>query len=105
MIKIKRIYDEVSQDDGKRILIDRLWPRRVKKEKAEIDEWMKDIAPSDELRKWFSHDPYEWQEFMNRYRKELKNKPELIESNPIHPLTTHLIFRKKKAPEITGMYP
>lgn len=79
MIKIKRIYDAVSQDDGKRILIDRLWPRGVKKEKAEIDEWMKDIAPSNELRKWFSHDPSKWQEFRSRYRKEIKNKSELIE--------------------------
>lgn len=74
MIKIKRIYDPASKDDGKRILVDRLWPRGVKKEKAEIDEWLKDIAPSDELRKWFSHDPSKWQEFKNRYRKELKDK-------------------------------
>ena len=73
MIKIKRIYDPVSKDDGKRILVDRLWPRGVKKEKAAIDEWLKDIAPSDELRKWFSHDPEKWQEFKKRYKKELSD--------------------------------
>ncbi len=77
MIKIKRIYDPVSKDDGKRILVDKLWPRGVKKEKAAIDEWLKDIAPSDELRKWFSHDPSKWQEFKNKYKKELKGKDKL----------------------------
>jgi uncharacterized protein YeaO (DUF488 family) len=79
MIKIKRIYDSVSIDDGKRILVDRLWPRGIKKNEAKINEWLKDIAPSDGLRKWFSHDPSKWQEFKNRYRRELKNKSELIE--------------------------
>ncbi len=79
MIKLKRIYDPVSADDGKRILVDRLWPRGIKKDKAAIDEWLKDIAPSDELRKWFSHDPSKWHEFKNRYQKELKNKSELVE--------------------------
>lgn len=63
MIKIKRIYDPVSPDDGKRILVDRLWPRGIKKDKTVIDEWLKDIAPSDELRRWFSHDPSKWYEF------------------------------------------
>jgi uncharacterized protein YeaO (DUF488 family) len=80
MIKIKRTYDPPSSDDGKRILVDRLWPRGIKKEDAEIDEWLKDIAPSDELRKWFSHDPSKWQEFKKRYRNELKDKSELIEN-------------------------
>ena len=79
MLKIKRIYDPVSRDDGKRILVDRLWPRGVKKDKASIDEWLKDIAPSHELRKWFSHDLSKWHEFKDRYRKELKNKLEFIE--------------------------
>jgi uncharacterized protein YeaO (DUF488 family) len=80
MIKIKRTYDPPSSDDGKRILVDRLWPRGIKKEDARIDEWMKDIAPSDELREWFSHDPSKWQEFKKRYRNELKDKSELIEN-------------------------
>lgn len=79
MIKIKRVYDPVLKDDGRRILVDRLWPRGVKKEKARIDEWLKDIAPTDELRKWFSHDPEKWQEFRRRYKKELKDKKELIQ--------------------------
>ena len=63
MLKVKRIYDPPSKDDGKRILVDRLWPRGIKREDACIDEWLKDIAPSDELRKWFSHEPSRWQEF------------------------------------------
>ena len=80
MIKIKRIYDLVTPDDGRRILVDRLWPRGIKKEKAGIAEWLKDIAPSDELRKWFSHDLSKWPEFKRRYIKELKDKSNLIEN-------------------------
>jgi uncharacterized protein YeaO (DUF488 family) len=79
MVKIKRIYDPVSPDDGKRVLIDRLWPRGVKKKDAKIDEWLKDIAPSNKLRKWFAHDPRKWEEFKMRYKKELKDKVEIIE--------------------------
>ncbi len=79
MIKIKRVYDPVLPDDGKRILVDRLWPRGINKGKARIDEWLKDIAPSDNLRKWFSHDPEKWQEFRRRYKKELEKKLELVE--------------------------
>jgi uncharacterized protein YeaO (DUF488 family) len=79
MIKIKRTYDPVSPDDGKRILVDRLWPRGMKKDEAKIDEWLKDIAPSDELRKWFSHDLAKWKDFKNRYQKELKSKSDLLE--------------------------
>ena len=79
MVKIKRIYDPVSPDDGRRILVDRLWPRGIKKEDARIDEWMKDVAPSNELRKWFSHDPAKWQEFRKRYAKELKKESYLLE--------------------------
>jgi uncharacterized protein YeaO (DUF488 family) len=79
MVKIKRIYDPVSSDDGKRILIDRLWPRGVKKEEAKIDEWLRDVAPSNDLRKWFSHDPSKYQEFKKRYVKELEKKSELLE--------------------------
>ena len=79
MLKIKRVYDPVSPDDGKRILIDRLWPRGVKKEDAKIDEWLKDIAPSDSLRKWLVHDPAKWQEFGKIYKGELQKKTDLIE--------------------------
>lgn len=78
MVKVKRIYDPPSSDDGKRILVDRLWPRGLKKDQARIDEWLKDIAPSNELRKWFSHDPERWGEFRERYKKELKDKSDLI---------------------------
>lgn len=79
MIKIKRIYDPATDDDGKRILIDRLWPRGLKKDDAKIDEWIKDIAPSDELRKWFSHDPSKWDDFRKKYKKELNQKADLAE--------------------------
>lgn len=79
MIKIKRIYDPASADDGQRILIDRLWPRGIKKENAKIDEWLKEIAPSDELRKWFSHDPDKWTEFRKKYRDELRKKQDLVD--------------------------
>lgn len=78
MVKIKRVYEPASDEDGKRILIDRLWPRGMKKEEAKIDEWLKEIAPSNELRKWFAHDPEKWQEFRKRYRQELKDKAEII---------------------------
>jgi uncharacterized protein YeaO (DUF488 family) len=78
MIRIKRIYDQAAKEDGYRILIDRLWPRGLTKEKAKIDLWLKEIAPSDELRKWFSHDPEKWEEFKKRYKKELANKQELL---------------------------
>lgn len=78
MIKIKRVYDSPEPGDGKRILIDRLWPRGLKKEDLRIAEWLKDIAPSDELRKWFSHDPTKYREFKRRYLKELQKKEEFV---------------------------
>ncbi len=78
MVKTKRIYDPPASEDGKRVLIDRLWPRGIKKEEARIDEWLRDIAPSTELRKWFSHDPAKWEEFRKRYKKELSNNAELL---------------------------
>lgn len=78
MVKTKRVYDDPSPDDGKRILVDRLWPRGLRKEEACIDEWMKEIAPSDELRKWFSHDPAKWREFERRYARELRKNPDLL---------------------------
>jgi len=71
-LQVKRIYDPVEKSDGMRILVDRLWPRGVKKESAHLGEWMKAIAPSDALRKWFHHDPVEWQEFEAKYMLELK---------------------------------
>ncbi len=79
MIKIKRIYDPASRDDGKRIYIDRLWPRGMKKEEAKIDEWLKEISPTDRLRKWFGHDPSKYAEFKRRYKKELEKHSEILE--------------------------
>lgn len=70
-VRLKRAYDAPSAEDGTRILVDRLWPRGVSKTNAAIDQWMKDIAPSTELRKWFGHDPEKWEEFRRRYRAEL----------------------------------
>ena len=72
MFKLKRIYEASEASDGYRVLVDRIWPRGVSKEKARIDLWMKEIAPSDALRKWFGHDPERWEEFQRRYREELQ---------------------------------
>jgi uncharacterized protein YeaO (DUF488 family) len=79
MIRLKRAYEEHAPADGYRILVDRLWPRGLSKEKASIDLWLKDIAPSGGLRKWFGHDPEKWAEFRKRYLKELAAKEELLE--------------------------
>lgn len=79
MVRIKRVYDPVEKGDGRRVLVDRLWPRGLKKDAAHVDEWLKEIAPSDALRKWFAHDPARWQEFRRKYRVELKAKQELVE--------------------------
>ena len=76
--KIKRVYEAPAKDDGTRILVDRLWPRGLTKEKAHVDLWLKEIAPSTELRKWFAHDPAKWTEFQTRYKAELKNNPETL---------------------------
>ena len=78
-IWLKRAYEEPQPQDGTRILVDRLWPRGVKKEDAAIDHWMKSVAPSTELRKWFGHDPERWNEFRQRYFKELDDAPEAVE--------------------------
>jgi len=72
-LRIKRVYAEPGRDDGMRILVDRLWPRGLTKEKAKVDLWLKDVAPSNELRKWFGHEPKKWPEFRRRYQEELKN--------------------------------
>ena len=75
-IRLKRAYQTPARDDGMRILIDRLWPRGMTKKSAAVDEWLKDVAPSTELRKWFGHNPARWQEFRSRYAKELRQNPE-----------------------------
>lgn len=77
-IRIKRVYEQPDKHDGRRILVDRLWPRGLTKEKASVDLWLKDIAPSTGLRKWFGHDPCRWKEFKERYIAELKGNNEQI---------------------------
>jgi uncharacterized protein YeaO (DUF488 family) len=77
-IQLKRAYDPPAKSDGTRILVDRLWPRGLTKSKAQIDLWLKEIAPSTELRKWFHRDAANWEEFRRRYRAELKNHPDEV---------------------------
>lgn len=79
-IKIKRVYAKPSDEDGKRILVDRLWPRGLSKEKAQVDLWLKEIAPSTQLRKWFDHDPSKWAEFKQRYLIELQANGEAVQA-------------------------
>jgi uncharacterized protein YeaO (DUF488 family) len=79
-IGIKRVYDEPAPGDGKRILVDRLWPRGLTKEKAKIDYWAKDISPSNELRKWYGHEPAKWDEFKKRYFAELGKNSLAVEA-------------------------
>lgn len=78
MIYLKRAYEEPAKQDGLRILVERLWPRGVSKETAAVDLWLKDLAPSTELRKWFNHDPEKWNEFRKRYWSELSEKGDLL---------------------------
>ncbi len=78
-IRVKRIYDPVEDGDGKRILIDRLWPRGMSKERAALDAWMPDIGPSHALRKWYAHRPERWSAFCERYREELASRNELLQ--------------------------
>jgi uncharacterized protein YeaO (DUF488 family) len=94
MLKIKRIYGLPTSEDGIRILVDRLWPRGLSKEKVKIDLWLKDIAPSNELRKWFSHDPKKWIEFKKKYFKELNSQKDLVD----------LIIQKSKRGNVTLLY-
>jgi uncharacterized protein YeaO (DUF488 family) len=78
MIQLKRVYEKPSRKDGLRILVDRLWPRGLTKERAAVSLWLKDVAPSSELRKWFGHDPAKWKQFQVRYRKELREKKDAL---------------------------
>jgi uncharacterized protein YeaO (DUF488 family) len=76
VVKIKRVYDASAPSDGRRFLVERLWPRGLKKEQLKLDAWLKDAAPSTELRKWFNHDPAKWKKFQRRYEAELRTRPE-----------------------------
>ena len=78
MIKTKRIYEDPSPEDGYRVLVDRLWPRGLTREKAHVDEWLKEAGPSDSLRKWFHDYPDKWEEFKDRYTEELRKKAEIL---------------------------
>jgi len=93
-IRIKRIYDPPSPEDGFRILVDRLWPRGLSKEKAKVDLWARDIAPSNELRKWYGHDPQKWGEFKKRYAREIEGKGEDLD----------LLVKKTKEGTITFLF-
>ena len=93
-IKIKRVYEQPTDDDGSRVLVDRLWPRGLTKEKAHVDLWLKEIAPGTELRQWFRHDPEKWKRFRGRYETELRHNAELIE----------MLTKKAREGTITLMY-
>ena len=98
MIRVKRVYEVSKKEDGWRVLVDRLWPRGLTKEKASVDVWMKDMAPSDALRKWFGHEPKKWPEVEKRYRAELaKNKNLLVEIERLEKKhgTVTLLFGRK----------
>ena len=79
MIRLKRAYDEASPADGERVLVERLWPRGVTKARAKLDQWLKDLAPSPELRRWFAHDQAKWKQFEQRYWKELAEQAEAVD--------------------------
>lgn len=97
-VTIKRVYLAAADDDGYRILVDRLWPRGLSKEAAHIDQWLKSVAPSTDLRRWFGHDPQRWEEFRRRYRAELEADPEAVRTlrraMEAHPWIT-LLFAAK----------
>lgn len=94
MIQVKRIYDKLEPDDGFRVLVDRLWPRGISKERAKISMWLQEIAPSNGLRQWFAHDPNKWPEFKRRYFAELKVNQNLVQ----------LLIRKANEDKVTLLY-
>ena len=93
-LNIKRVYVQPSREDGQRILVDRLWPRGINKQNAKIDLWLKDIAPSTELRKWFDHEHGKWDQFKNKYFKELESNPESVK----------ILIEKVKKSKVTILY-
>ncbi len=96
MIKVKRIYEAPARSDGHRVLVDRLWPRGKSKEKARIDLWLKEVAPSNELRKWYGHEPAKWGEFRKRYFAELSDKEDLLAQLEGLKGTVTLLFSSKE---------
>lgn len=97
-LRIKRVYEEPEKSDGRRILVDRLWPRGLKKEDAHLDAWVKEVAPSNDLRKWYGHDPEKWPEFERRYFAELDANPEAVEAlrAELHGRTVTFLFSSKE---------
>lgn len=99
-IRLKRVYEKADQSDGRRILVDRVWPRGISRAKARIDYWAKDSAPSNELRKWYGHDPEKWEAFKTRYIDELKANPEAVNElldNLCRGRTTTFVYSSKEA--------
>lgn len=96
-IKLKRVYEKPDEKDGYRILVDRLWPRGLTKEKAAVDLWLKNIAPTTQLRKWFAHDPEKWNEFQKKYLKEVKENTEAVSDlkNHLKKGTVTLLYAAK----------
>jgi uncharacterized protein YeaO (DUF488 family) len=94
MIKLKRAYEKPSREDGLRILVERLWPRGLTKERAAVDLWLKEVAPSQDLRKWYAHDTAKWEQFQKRYRKELEENEEAVQ----------LLKQKAKQGTVTLVY-
>ena len=94
MIRLERVYEKPSREDGLRILVDRLWPRGLTKERAALELWLKDVAPSTELRQWFAHDPAKWKQFEIRYRKELSQQKDALK----------LLKQKAKEHTVTLVY-
>lgn len=96
-IQVKRVYEAATDSDGYRVLVDRLWPRGVSRQDAKIDLWLKDIAPSTELRKWFNHDRMKWDEFRERYSRELDSQPDTVKqlADLVHERTVTLIYSAK----------
>lgn len=96
-IQVKRVYEAAADSDGYRVLVDRLWPRGVSRQDAKIDLWLKDIAPSTELRKWFNHDRMKWDEFRERYSRELDSQPDTVKqlADLVHERTVTLIYSAK----------
>ena len=94
MIKVKRVYEARSPEDGFRVLVERMWPRGLTKKRAAVDLWLKDLAPSPELRKWFGHDPARWKQFQKRYAAELQQKKDAV----------NLLVQKSKEGALTLVY-
>lgn len=99
-VQIKRVYDDAEKSDGLRVLVDRLWPRGLSKEDAQVDEWLKDVGPSKELRQWFNHDPDKFDEFKKKYKKELEDNEEQQEE--LEKLKEWTIKHKKKLTLVFG---